>query len=603
MTTRKPYAGSQRKLVFSLDLGTTYSGISYSILDPGSVPEIKGNIRFPEQEHVGSDAKIPSILYYDKTGTVRAVGAEALKDSVLEQADEEGWFKCSGFKLHLRPNIQGFAIQARSTNFPPLPPGKDVVSVFADFFKYLFQCGKTYILETHPSATTFWSSVEDSIEFILSHPNGWEGRDQANMRRATVLAGLVPNEAAGEERVHFITEGEASLHFCLHHGPSSLIKDQEAVIIIDAGGGTVDISTYTCVSAKDGTQTFKEVAAPQCNFEGSMFVTRRARTFLDVKLRRTKFAKEAEHIAQCFDRTTKLRFKVADEPAYIHFGGMRDKDPKLNINIGKLKLTGAEVASFFEPSVTSIIKVVDEQRFASTSTVSAAFLVGGFAASSWLFSKLQAHFKALNIAFSRPDCHVNKAVADGALSFRLDRAVSERISKYNYGIRSFTAYDASIPEHVKRKDKTFMSGAGVLSLTGQYSVILPKDESIAETKEFRRPYFRKEQKLSDLVSISQDILCYRGIRKDPRWMDVEIDNYHVLCNVTADTQEAARSLVLQRRPDGQSYFSFDYSIILLLGETEMKAQIGWVENGVEKRSPARVVYGPQCKYASLIEAV
>ncbi|PBK82165.1 hypothetical protein ARMGADRAFT_1141366, partial [Armillaria gallica] len=149
-------------------------------------------------------------------------------------------------------------------------------------------------------------------------------------------------------------------------------------------------------------------------------------------------------------------------------------------------------------------------------------LVGGFAASSWLFLKLQEHFKALNIAFSRPDSHVNKAVADGALSFHLDRAVSERISKYNHGIGSFTAYDASIPGHVERKDKTFMSGAGVLSLTGQYSVILPKGESIAETKEFRRPYFRKEQKLSDLASISQDILCYRGIRKDPRWMDVEI---------------------------------------------------------------------------------
>ncbi|PBK82157.1 hypothetical protein ARMGADRAFT_1171031 [Armillaria gallica] len=564
MTTRKPYAGSRRKLVFAFDLGTTYSGISYSVLDPGSVPEIKGVTRFPEQEHVGSDAKIPTILYYDKTGTVRAVGAEALKESVLEQAEEESWFKCSGFKLHLRPNLEGSAIQAQAANFPPLPPGKDVVTIFSDIFKYLFQCGKTYILETHPSATTFWSSIEDSIEFILSHPNGWEGRDQANMRRAAVLAGLVPNEVAGEERVHFVTEGEASLHFCIHHRLSSFIRDQEAVIIIDAGGGTVDISTYTCVSAKDGdqAQAFKEVAAPQCNFTCSMFVTRRAKAFLDAKLKRTKFAKEAEHIAQCFDKTTKLRFKVANEPAYIHFGGMRDKDPKLNIIMGKLKLTGAEVASFFEPS----------------STVSAAFL----------------HFEPLDIAFSRPDSHVNKAVADGALSFHLDRAVLERISKYNYGIRIFTAYDASDPGHVERKDKTFMSDAGALSLSNQYSIILPKGESIAETKEFRGPYRRTAQKLSDLASISQDILCYRGIREDPPlWMDVEIDNYPVLCNVTADTREAARSLVLQRRPDGKSYFSFSFSIILLLGQTEMKAQIAWVENGVEKRSPARIVYGPQ----------
>ncbi|KAK0448953.1 uncharacterized protein EV420DRAFT_1566351 [Desarmillaria tabescens] len=574
MITRKPYAGSRRKLVFSFDLGTTFSGISYSILDPGSVPEIKGVTRFPEQERVGSDAKIPTILYYDKTGTVRAVGAEALRESILEQAEEESWFKCSGFKLHLRSNLDRYyrsAISTQATDFPPLPPDKDAVSVFADFFKYLFECAKTYILETHPSATIFWSSVEDSIEFILSHPNNWEGRDQANMRRAAL---------PGEERVHFVTEGEASLHFCIHHGLSSFITDQEAVIIIDAGGGTVDISTYTCVSAKDGTQahTFKEVAAPQCNFAGSMFVTRRAKAFFDAKLKRTKFAKETEYIAQCFDKKTKLRFKAADEPAYIHFGSMRDKDPKLNINMGRLKLTGAEVASFFEPSVSSIIKAVDEQRFASKSTVSAAFLVGGFAASDWLFSKLQEHFKSLNIAFSRPDSHVNKAVADGALSFHLDRAVLERLSKYNYGIRTSIAYDASIPGHVDRKNKTFMSEAGVLSLGNQYNIILPKGESIAETKEFRRPYVRNQHKLSDFASISQDILCYSGTRENPLWMDAEPDKYPVLCNVVADTREAARSLVLQRRPDGKSYFSFKYSIILLLGQTEMKAQIAWDEN-------------------------
>lgn len=42
MRKREPYVGDRRRLVLAFDLGTTYSGISYSILDPGNVPEIHG---------------------------------------------------------------------------------------------------------------------------------------------------------------------------------------------------------------------------------------------------------------------------------------------------------------------------------------------------------------------------------------------------------------------------------------------------------------------------------------------------------------------------------------------------------------------------------
>ena len=48
---------------------------------------------FPGQENVGADAKIPSVIYYDSGGSVRAVGAEAVLDSTYEQAMEEQWSK------------------------------------------------------------------------------------------------------------------------------------------------------------------------------------------------------------------------------------------------------------------------------------------------------------------------------------------------------------------------------------------------------------------------------------------------------------------------------------------------------------------------------
>ena len=40
--TPRPYTGSYRKLVVGFDIGTTFSGVSYSILEPGVVPLVQG---------------------------------------------------------------------------------------------------------------------------------------------------------------------------------------------------------------------------------------------------------------------------------------------------------------------------------------------------------------------------------------------------------------------------------------------------------------------------------------------------------------------------------------------------------------------------------
>ena len=66
-------------------------------------------------------------------------------------------------------------------------------------------------------------SVGNNIEFILSHPNGWEGQQQSEMRRAAINADLV-NANEAPERISFVTEGEASLHFCLNKIPDTFKK-------------------------------------------------------------------------------------------------------------------------------------------------------------------------------------------------------------------------------------------------------------------------------------------------------------------------------------------------------------------------------------------
>jgi len=152
---------------------------------------------------------------------------------------------------------------AANAAIPPLPLNKTVVEVFADFLEYLLKCASAYLQEYH--GTEWWASVQYHIEFVLSHPNGREGAHQSEMRRAAILAGLVPDTTAGHARLSFVTEGEASLHFALHNGlPTGAIKNGEGIVIVDAGGGTIDISSYCKNASGASIDKFDEIASPQC---------------------------------------------------------------------------------------------------------------------------------------------------------------------------------------------------------------------------------------------------------------------------------------------------------------------------------------------------
>ena len=228
---------------------------------------------------MSGDAKVPSLLFYDKSGEVRAAGAEVLTESVIETAMMEGWTKAewlvilarasessyspigSRWKLHLRPKHLASSIN-KNDDLPPLPPGKRAVDVLTDFIKYLFECTKTYIQERHMAFT--WSIHKDSIEYIFTHPNGWEGVQQQLYRQAIEAAGLVPATSQGRARVQLLTEGEASLHYCVADLINTEQTDQpgpQGVVIIDAGGGTIDLSMFLM---ETNPITCDEIAVAEC---------------------------------------------------------------------------------------------------------------------------------------------------------------------------------------------------------------------------------------------------------------------------------------------------------------------------------------------------
>ncbi|KAJ7113113.1 hypothetical protein C8R44DRAFT_984923 [Mycena epipterygia] len=538
MAPRKAFAGLARKLVLGIDIGTTYAGISYCLLEPGKIPTILPVTRFPAQDHVGGDSKVPSAIYYDQSGRPRALGAETLPESIVEQA---------------------------------LP----TIRMREDEFHRVF--------ERNPQRTAARVMLPDILFGALKQPSSSE--QQSNMRKAAIIAGLVPNTSDGRERIHFVTEGEASLHFCITNGlATDPLRLGKGVVIVDAGGGTIDISAYRKLKTLKG-ESFEEIAPPQCLFKGSIFVSDRAREHLQG----SKYADDVKHIADCFDKTTKLRFRSTDEWSYIRFGRPRDKDEALNISKGQLKLSSAVVAGFFKPSLEAIVSAIENQVNTALVPISSVLLVGGFGASEWLYTELKKRMKLLGLELSRPDSHVNKAVADGAVSFYLDHFVSARISKHTDGVKCSVVYEANNAEHCSRSRSIERDADGRLRVPKRFSAILKKNIRVFETREFRKSYVRLSKDLVGLRTVQLPIWRYLGQDEDPMWADIDPDRYSVLCTVRADTSQIAQSLKRQTGSLGL-YYCLEIDIVLSFGLTELKAQIAWTENGIEKRGPAELAY-------------
>ncbi|KAJ3522826.1 hypothetical protein NMY22_g11715 [Coprinellus aureogranulatus] len=456
---RPQYSGSCRKLLLAFDIGTTFSGISYSILDPGKVPDIKPVTRYPSQECAGGDVKIPTVIYYSKEGKPCAIGAETMKEGIEVDAKENGWSKAQWFKLHLRP----------SSNVRP------------SFATAGFYDGKScyhLFLPTKP--------VESNVEFILSHPNGWGGPQQVQMRQAAVLAGLVPDTDEGSSRITFVTEGEASLHFCVQSRLTVASVDA-GTLVVDAGGGTVDITAYR--QGVDGK--FEEISVPTCFFQGAAYVTVRAQHYFEGLLSGTRFHDDIGTLTARFDKGVKHVFKNPDEPYHIQFGSHRDRDAALNIRGGRLTVPGYEIVKFFEPSITCIVNAIHAQRMAAQAKITSICLVGGFSASTWLYENVCEQIEPLGVSVSRPDTHANKAVSSGAVSFYLDNLVTSRVARATYGATACVVFDIDNPHHQQRWGRVEPHPVtGEWVLPGMFVPVLSKGTKVDIEREFRQSFCR-----------------------------------------------------------------------------------------------------------------
>ncbi|KAI6001546.1 hypothetical protein F5J12DRAFT_894432 [Pisolithus orientalis] len=209
-----------------------------------------------------------------------------------------------------------------------------------------------HIEENHACRPDIWALFGDNTDFVLSHPKERQGPQQAKIRQAAAQAGPVPDIPEGQARIRLATEGEASLCCCPELGnPADGFMVWQSTIYqyrgvstmaqaIDTGETTININSYY-VTSSESPPTLHEIAPAECRLQGSFRVTQPAGQDLQEQLHGSRFGTE-EYITlmNVFDKTTKFWSSNSNDPSFIHFGTVGDRDPEYNIPSGQLKLPG-----------------------------------------------------------------------------------------------------------------------------------------------------------------------------------------------------------------------------------------------------------------------
>ncbi|KAG6249329.1 hypothetical protein E4U24_002172 [Claviceps purpurea] len=387
------HAGSNRlfaarerdeKLIIALDFGTTYSGVAYCFANQtNAVP--KAILEWPDQGP--SAPKIPTIIEYtekDSRGFRWGASVDRLNGGIV------------GIKLLLDPT------QERPLYLPTKNIDQELKSlpkkpfeVAADFIQAIYEHALQDIGRTIPKA---YMDMCDK-EFVLSVPAVWSDAAKNATLKAAELAGIKP--------VTIVKEPEAAALYAIK-SLDFAIERNDAFVVCDAGGGTVDLISYEVMAIAPRLK-LKELVPGTGGMAGSLGLNQRFATAVEelvgndqwLKLKASKAWSLAE---KQFDEEVKRKFNGGlKEIYYVNFPLARLKD---NENHGLASntwaISGKVLSRIFEPLIADILKMIEHQvqevRLKRPEKgVSGIFLVGGFGSSNYLMQRVKDHFPKIQV--------------------------------------------------------------------------------------------------------------------------------------------------------------------------------------------------------------
>ncbi|KAG8686232.1 hypothetical protein FRC11_009311 [Ceratobasidium sp. 423] len=182
------------------------------------------------------------------------------------------------------------------------------------------------------------------MEVVVAHPNGWGVREQGFLRLAAVDAGLV-DAANASRNVQFVTEAEASVHFCIHHtNLGSHLQPGTNFVVCDAGGSTVDTILYSVTSTHPILE-FGERRASACVQAGGIFIDSEVEKFLQRSLAGAGLDQDdiTDYIkagVKDFESFAKRAFGSETGGQSVAIAGTRFNNSAIGVRHGRMTISG-----------------------------------------------------------------------------------------------------------------------------------------------------------------------------------------------------------------------------------------------------------------------
>ncbi|KAG9298803.1 hypothetical protein G9A89_015824 [Geosiphon pyriformis] len=442
------------RAVVAIDFGTTFSGFAYAHKATG---EIETNGTWPGREGLPkTNTAIRYNVSEDDELTLSAWGEPALVDTPARKKRTKRGKKqhfVEMFKLHL-------SNMPKDTK-PFLPPKMEFKKPIIDYLREMNQVIQERIETTWPDMSF------SQVLYVTTIPAEWNDNAKNTMRECAYSAGII--DSIESEKLEFTSEPEAAAIYCLKVVDEHNLKPGDSFLVVDCGGGTVDLTTRLLKDDKK----IDEITVRTGDLCGSTFVDREFLKFLGKRLGWSAMEKvKTENYGQ-------LQYLVQKFfcPRVKHlFDGVRSTFRNIELDIEQycpilldcvdentskemiaedwtMELDFDSIKEMFDPVINKIIKLISDQITDATQKKPLAmFLVGGFSESKYLRKRIREEFQNHIPVIAEPRQPM-AAVVKGAVAYGLNmETVRTRTLKWTYGIEVLSEFLPGDPERAREPD-------------------------------------------------------------------------------------------------------------------------------------------------------
>ena len=387
--------------------------------------------------------------------------------------------------------VRHFKLLLDDPNHPSkdsLPLGLTLDQVLADYFSFVLKSVKKKLRsDLGPHA-----AISD-VRWILTVPALLTPKAKNDLGEAALKAGLV-QRSWGEENLMLLHEPEAAAIYAQvkvkdprfsHYAP--LLADRDVFMVLDAGGGTTDITIHKCIKSQGGAVRMEEATWATGAPLGSTLLDERFLSFFkdevgeiayDVWVKSQLGSQEIlvvldqwENIKCAFGRDesapshnlkawlmSKTSRSVSSDdddasritvPPSLHALMAVEDRRRLDTEYGgsdSISLSFSVIKSFFDPTIDAIAALANQQMTKASELthgikVTKILLVGGLSSSPYVQSRLEKDLKRAAsskvIILDSPFA----AVMQGGAIFGADPGIIRaRRARYTYGIKCASAF-------------------------------------------------------------------------------------------------------------------------------------------------------------------